>query len=312
MTNQVVVSYSELDAYRQCPLKHQLAYVQRWIRPAQPGGALARGSLWHAVMETHYRALADRRTRERVYQEGLDAVIRPLIDPLLSDGLGHRTEDQELIAWIYDGYVEAYDMDAQWLPLYVEEKFEVPLPDAFGRDSRYRLKLRVDLIVLDIQTNCVWIVDHKSGAALPTQMALEIDDQFGLYQWAINRLAGSDQIDLGGRPIMGTIHNAAKTKQNVGDKPGGRGKPQSLDQRFHRTFMNRTVAELENLAYDAYCAAYNAHPPKSKTRPIYSSPDPRTCSWKCDFKEAHVAARTSGDIVDAVQRFGFVQDFTRH
>ena len=38
--NKIVVSYSELDTFRQCPMKHALAYKQRWTRPVEEGSPL--------------------------------------------------------------------------------------------------------------------------------------------------------------------------------------------------------------------------------------------------------------------------------
>ena len=50
------VSYSEIDSARQCLLKHQFGYKERWQPPTE-GRALVRGKLWHNVMEDHYRAI---------------------------------------------------------------------------------------------------------------------------------------------------------------------------------------------------------------------------------------------------------------
>lgn len=319
MAEPVVVSYSELDTYRQCPLKHHLAYKLRYTKPTQSGGALSRGTLWHKVMENHYKVLTDHIQRDAAHSGDLDNLWQASL-PLLYDDHGHQTDDQQLIEWMYRGYLENYGGDMGWYPLAVERKFEVPLPGPTGRPSRYRLKMRIDLVVLDQTTGGIWVVDHKSGADLPNSMALEIDDQFGLYQWGLRQLRRSGQfggdldpgLNMPDYPLMGTIHNGARTRRNQGDYPGGKGKPQGMDQRFRRTYLNRSDVELDSLAYDAYCAAYNAHPPRSKTRPLYSSPDPRTCSWKCDFKEAHIAARTGRNIEEAAQEFGFTQDFTRH
>jgi hypothetical protein len=48
-TTTHTVSYSELDAIRQCRLKAHLAYKERW-QPETISAALTRGKLFHAVM----------------------------------------------------------------------------------------------------------------------------------------------------------------------------------------------------------------------------------------------------------------------
>lgn len=319
----IVVSYSELDTYRQCPLKHQLAYLQRWTKPLEPSDRRSRGTLWHQVMEDHYEYLKDMwSTRVDSSQADLGhiqalrdlAIARHLSNP---EPTGEQDENQELVQWMYEGYLDNYGLDTKWIPLLTEQKFEVPLPDSFNRASRYHLKMRIDLVVFDLTTGALWVVDHKSGQNLPDQMSLELDDQFGLYTWGLRELQRRGELDtLLGRynafPILGSIHNAVRTQRNVGDRPGGKGKAQTMEQRMRRTYLNRSDVELDSIAHDAYAAAYNAHPPKSRTRPLYSSPDPRQCSWKCDFKEIHLAARTGVDVSRALTDFGFVQDFTRH
>jgi hypothetical protein len=47
------VSWSELDALRQCQYKHQLAWLERW-RPTRESPALLRGRIMHQVLSCHY------------------------------------------------------------------------------------------------------------------------------------------------------------------------------------------------------------------------------------------------------------------
>lgn len=288
----IVVSYSELDSFRQCPLKHKLTYATRWRGPVT-SRALAVGSLTHQVMEAYYLALRD--------QEDWSEPI----NEILNMG-GTQTEEQELVHWIFGGYRARWeDVDwAEWRVLEVEYEFKVPLPEPSGRPSRRLwIKGKVDLVMLHVPTGKVWIWDHKSGAQKPNQMSLEIDDQFGLYTWALRVL---------GWPVVGSIHNYLKSAQLKGDKDGQ--KPSPLEDRFGRTYLNRTTAELNSLAADAWATAYNAYPPKSKERPMYSAPDPRQCGWKCDVKEAHMLMRAHPERTEAdiMTDLGFEIDNTRH
>ena len=85
MSEQIVVSFSEIDTYRQCPLKHEWAYKQRWKRPVEEASALAKGSLWHLVLETHYNVLAK---HDRLTEESQAAAIEEslrAIEPLLAN-----------------------------------------------------------------------------------------------------------------------------------------------------------------------------------------------------------------------------------
>ena len=305
MSEQIVVSFSELDTYRQCPLKHEWAYKQRWKRPVEEASALAKGSLWHLVLETHYNVLAK---HDRLTEESQAAAIEEslrAVEPLLANSQnGQQSETQELIEWMFRGYIDHWGTDPDWGIVGIEHAFVLPLHDPDGNKSPYSIKGKIDLLVRDRQSGHLWVVDHKSGANLPSQMDLEIDDQFGLYSWAMNEE---------GQPVLGAIHNAARTTRNLADFAGytGKSQPQSLDQRHRRTYLNRSDTELQSIALDAWAVAANAYP-TGEALPLYSAPDPRQCGWKCDYKEVHLLARKGRNPEQALQEMGFEQDFTRH
>lgn len=303
MAEPIVVSYSELDTFRQCPLKHHLAYRQRWTKERSEDGALGRGTLWHKVLETHYLVIQQHQKQPlgtpiasvpaaAVLAAASKAVMALLFDPQT----GAQTPTQELILWMYEGHVKQYGIDEQWQIIAVEYADSHPLLDEHGRKSRYHLKVKIDLIVRNWTDGTLWLIDHKSGKDLPSQQDLDIDDQFGLYTWLMRQK---------GKPVMGSLHSAARTQRNKSFMP--------LDTRFSRTYLNRTDRELSNLALDAYRAARAAHPPKGEQRPPYSAPDPRNCGWKCDFKDAHLLMRHGNQQPSEILRdLDFHQDFTRH
>lgn len=313
----IVVSYSELDTFRQCPLKHALAYKQRWQKPPEQMSALSKGSLWHLVMEAHYTQIKAAQDAHEVdlranvkgrsagwYQtramarvaDGAAEVLksaRAAVMPLLHDQ-GQQSEVQELIEWMYDGYVQQYGVDPEWRILEVEGRRELPLYDLGGRRSRFRLKSKLDLVVVNYAMDgAVWVVDHKSGRNLDQQKEIDLDDQFGLYVYLLRR---------SGVHVESALRNGARTQRNKG--------PMLLSDRFKRQSMYRTEVELEAIARDAYLAARAAY---SKAMDLpYSSPNPDQCSWKCDFREVHVNARKGMPLQRLLTGAGFEQNFERH
>lgn len=310
MPKQVIVSYSELDTFRQCPLKHLLAYKQRWTKPKAEDSALGKGTLWHKVMEAHYGVIKrhqeapEQRLSPQYERQILAEAQDKATDLMFDPDTGKQTEVQELMQWMYAGHVEQYGIDREFSVVGIELGPHVPLPWPDGRPSHYILKTKLDLLVKD-SFGQLWIIDHKSGANKPSEFEMQIDDQFGLYQWAMEAL---------GYEVAGSIHSYARTTRNTGDHEGAAAKykPQTLDQRFERFYLNRSKRELKALADDAFAAARNAYPPQGKTLPLYSAPDPRNCGWKCDFKEAHLMLREGMDLKYVMQSEGFAQDFTRH
>jgi len=267
VTEPHVVSWSEISAARQCPHKHQLAYKERW-RIETTSKALKVGLLWHEVLEQHYSGAAG------------DEIEQTIAD---HDDLEHR----DLVRWMWDGYQQRYEIEP-WETVAAEEPFEVPL----DREGRYILKGRVDLHV--VWRDRAYLVDHKSGARLPSDKELALEDQLGLYAWAMREL---------GRPVFGMCWNAALTKRN-------KIKTQDLDDRFRRIYLHRTDSELDTVAAEALATIRYVY----ETGAEWRAPDVERCRWRCDYTEACLLGRQNGPEIerDALRSYGFAIDLERH
>lgn len=305
-----VISYSELDSGRQCPHKHQLAYKERWTQAKDETTAAGRGTMWHQILDSHYTAL-----KHGTKADAPGAVAERV---KMFRKAGKDPDVIDLLMWMYDGYVEAYGYDEDWEILVIEYKTIVPLRHANGKLSRFDLKMVIDLVVRDRSTGKVWIVDHKSHANLPKEKELELHDQFGLYNWGLERL---------GHRVFGCIYNTARTQRNIGDFPekireweikkangktkAQRPQPQPLDGRFDRYLMSRTDIEVGNIEQDALATAQFLYHPINKGQ---RHTDPETCRWRCDFTEACLFGRKTTP--ERERKFladvGFRQDFRRH
>lgn len=248
------MTYSELDTYRQCPLKHKWSYKDRWVKPPEVGSPLSRGSLWHLVMECHYTWLQRFPNDPKVNP----AFLKKWIDQhLLYDEAGNQNEDQELVEWMYDGYLDCYGVDPDWSLVQIESANQVELPQPEGGQFRtFNLRFKNDLLIRSRKSGQLWLVDHKSARDFTRQTEIDVDDQFGLYTWALRKL---------GFPVVGTIRSDARTQRNKS--------PMTLEQRFRRVSTYRTDQELENIARDAYATASAAW----GDTPLHSSPAPDRC-----------------------------------
>lgn len=298
----ITVSYSELDTFRQCPFKHQLAYRERWQqRPDRVGPALQKGTLWHSAMEEHYRVLqAAQRVEGGVRaDEVLAKAARRVREVLWDAERGEwRSEYAELIEWIYEGYVANYGIDENWKILAVEHSAECWLPTPRGTRSQVKLKMKLDLVVREVDTGHLLAVDHKSGRDLPKDKELDIDDQFGLYTWGMRSL---------GKPVFGSMFNAARAQRL-------KTKAQPLEERFSRTPLYRTEEELDAIAIEAYKTARRAYGQHEEDGDPPRAPDSDRCKWRCDFTDACLFGRKVGN--DATREFladtGYTQNFERH
>lgn len=295
-----VVSFSEIDTAKQCALKHQLAYVDRFSKPQPVMSALGKGTAWHAVLENHYGVLKEHGGKERP-----DVTLSRCRDAVESFLAGLDQDLAELIWWMYKGYVDLYGADDEWQVLAVEHAAECRLPTLRGTPSGFWLKVKIDLVIRNRRTRNIYVVDHKSGKDLPGAKVLELDDQFGLYTWAMRQL---------GKKVFGQVYNAARTlrlKEDVKD-PGAT----PLDERFRRVPMFRTDRELDIVARETYQLAAARYRQQSEvTRAGAMSPrstNPETCAWRCDFKDACMAGRKGLSVRQFLRDQGFEQQFERH
>jgi len=306
-----IISFSELDAGRQCPHKHQLSYKERWTQAKDDTSAASRGTLWHQMLDSHYTAL-----KLNQGPEGARGAVAERVKTFRKAGRDPDVID--LLMWMYEGYVERWGFDDEWEVLVVEYKTIVPLRLPNGRLSKFDLKMVIDLVVRDRSTGRVWIIDHKSHANIPKDKELELHDQFGLYTWGLSRL---------GHNVFGCIYNTARTTRNIGDYPANireweikkangktkaaRPEPQPLEGRFDRYLMHRTDVEVDSIEQDALATARFLY---SKVNVGQRHTNPDTCRWRCDYTEACLLGRKTGP--DRERTFlrdvGFVQDFTRH
>jgi hypothetical protein len=138
------------------------------------------------------------------------------------------------------------------------------------------LKAKIDLVVHDLQTGYVIIIDHKSGERMPSDRALEIDDQFGLYVWLLRQM---------GRNVLMSYMAWAGTKKT------------RSGEAFSNDFaallpLSRTNEELDAIALDAWKTAHTLYSWDYRANgDPHSSPHTEWCARTCDFLNAHLADR---------------------
>jgi hypothetical protein len=287
-----IISFSELDTYRQCTFKHQLAYGERWVAPVD-SPALDRGKRVHTILETWYGSLRSG------WRGDIDEVIRSCEGTVYDHNGEFIDEMGELVKWIVEGYVEHYGFDEDWKVIEVEHDFVLPLPKPDGKNSNIKIKGKIDLLVE--WKGKLWVVDHKTAARLPTDKELDLDVQFSIYAWALRKL---------GYPVHGMIYNTLRTQRNKGEMV--------MTERFSRTLIAKSDAELTRVAQDAYQDAYEAYAGIRKSnktgvdRPRHFNTD--TCRWRCPYTEACLfgAKDGRGGTRGYLAETGFVQNFTRH
>jgi len=249
MSEPIVVSWSELDAGRQCPHKHELAYKQRWTPPSA-SRPLEIGKLGHSVLEAHFRSLQSGSSLGQAKQDALEVAHASGSDYI------------QTILWIYERFVERYGASREWKIHGVEQELRLPL------DARFVLKVKLDLLIEDLRRGSMHILDWKFSSRLLSDRELAFDDQFGLYEAVMNRA---------GYRILSSLHGLCRTPQR---SVSARGDP-PLDEWFALTPLYRTEEEQRRILVEALNDFHRLHGYGPNEAPRH--PDPDRCKWRCSF-----------------------------
>lgn len=321
MAELITISSSELDAYQRCPLMWSLGYAERWRAPFTGDKSTDRGTAFHIVLEVHYKVLKSTQDDSSISaDERLDLAVNAAYERIeqMKEDNEFTPETIQAVEWMYTGYVERYGADKGWRILEIEATHIVPLYEPeevvkgipvgpWHEATDFNLKVKIDLVITD-ERDRLWIIDHKSaGRLVRTEKDFQWADQFGRYQFALRQLDYT---------VCGTIHNACLSKPNKGDLifPGDPGfkstmKPTPIENRFHRTSMDRTDNELRTVQWESLLTARKMYADEIPARHA----DPERCKY-CDFSDACNFGRRNGDnlLRGFLQDTGFTQDFKRH
>lgn len=301
--SRIVVRHSEIKDGRQCPLKHRLRWIDGWVSPTFSDASLL-GTAWHAVLQARYETIRAQQQRlgyvdwRQQVMEYPDSVA-PIDEATYAEALEWTRDlsgqQHDTLTWMIDGYIERFGADPDWEVLLVEADPTVPLVEPSGKPSkRFSLQIHVDLAVQDWSMGGkVLTVDHKSTAQPLGQHDVDLDDQFGLYMWALWRL---------GYDVLAPVCNQAKTKILQ--------RAQTIEERFVRINSYRSQVEMTNIAADALRTAKRLYSAANLEEPD-SAPNPRTCGWSCEFKEVHLQIRKSPFGRDVAPAALIARGFTR-
>ena len=112
-------------------------------------------------------------------------------------------------------YVEEYGEDSSWEVIATERKFQVSVGSrgfqVFGktipaRKAWMRLVGTTDGVYRDLETGRVWLMEHKTAAAISTRH-LNLDDQAGTYWAVLSVLLRNEGILKRGENLEGIMYN---------------------------------------------------------------------------------------------------------
>lgn len=202
----VVIRTSDRATFRRC--RKQWDYsskIRRNYEPVKTPTPLEFGIAFHEAMEVYYdpkgwesplavkasAALgAFAKAVNRQKEQYADSV------GVLSDEMKVEFEERyELGIGMLNYYIFNYsaEYDMSWVPIAVEQHFELPIVDLDGNTiyvdgEPLVYQGRIDLIMYDGSTDTYWLVDHKTRAKFDSTDHYEQDTQASSYIWAAEQL----------------------------------------------------------------------------------------------------------------------------
>jgi RecB family exonuclease len=177
------IHVTDRSAFKECRRKWDYSTVQRLMEKGETIGS----PLWTGLSIHH--ALA------RYYQDG---VIPTEAWPEYEGTDKADLPTRELCLGMLDGYyAKAQASDLGWKVEMVEQEFTVKVPG-----THHRLIATIDLLIK--KGNEYWVVDHKTAKDLPSEKALELNDQMTAYLWVLRQELGIT--------ARGCIYNVLKKK----------------------------------------------------------------------------------------------------
>lgn len=263
----ITVSWSELSAYRTCPMRHWLDYRQRQPRDRTQVNAATLGTRWHSMMQAWYQGRGEGRWPE------LLAVEVPAAFLTWTPSSDAEQDMLSTLLWMWDGFLLTGDPFADCQVLGVEQEWRTELPRIPGQPANvtFWLKTIVDLVAQ--RGPRLLVVDHKSQAKhmKPADMTrdMDVEDQLGLYLWT-----AGEQLNLPAHRMSACWSYACTTDLKK--------EPRPPEQRFWLAWSARRRAALAVTAREAAETALAAY-----ARPLDVEPPRHTskdhCRW-CDHR----------------------------
>jgi hypothetical protein len=172
-----------LEQYMACPAKYQMAMVQHRRKRGGPPPALAYGTAWHAVMETHYKTGGDEWAAKNA---GAEAWVQH------SKPDDHRTLPRLLLE--YDRYRERWgahpELEGAQTVGFPESPVIEQTVNAIWPGALHPYAGKIDrLIELNGQ---IYVEDHKTASRRDDYFfsQFELDNQMLGYAWLAWQLTG--------------------------------------------------------------------------------------------------------------------------
>lgn len=216
-TKRHLVTYSEVETFRTCPLKHHFRYRER-LRLQRSSARTRIGQAYHRGVEVGvlagFRWIFDTQgsavdaarvataagVTAAIEQVDLDwqAVDASVRDEAREEAEREDAEARHVLPWMIEHYFSRTSSDfVRYVPLAVERAFEVPIDHRGARGGPLWHAGVMDLAFFDLDFGDILLTDHKTVDVAPwnVERRVELDPQLAGYVAALRALQRRGKIE---------------------------------------------------------------------------------------------------------------------
>lgn len=240
---QIELSNSKIDTWFDC--KRKFFYVYVLGKSGTPDRRLRLGSYIHAQLEFIYKWLVN--NNDGLYTDiptdVLNVAIGPTAQEIEEDDITLLSQAATVTARYVRRWMPKADKHIQ--VLMPEQSFWMPLQTPSG--VNFLLEVHLDLLFMDILTQTIWEMDHKSGRLW------EADDAYWDRQQSIYLLVLRKMMDI---PVKGYVINSISTTQykREGGEPDWKLFKRVRSEKKNEeseAFLTALMATIEEMAWES-------------------------------------------------------------
>lgn len=212
------VRSSERGDFKQCPRKWYWRYVERLVPTTVKVGARDFGTGIHLAMAEYYvpepnisytQSVEKRRGRPMLetWEEWCKETRNYATKDEKSRKQFNEEEFNEMVEmgrYLLGEHMRVYCGDPQWQVIAREETFAATIANAAVNVGT------IDLVVRDLSTGYVWIVDHKTAGQFPGESSYNLDDQGGSYSSIATTILRHKNLIGPQERVRGIIYNVLR------------------------------------------------------------------------------------------------------
>ena len=184
-----VLTYSALNAFRNCPRKYKHRYIDR-LRPVERCDAMAFGSVIHEALEKWYLLTLPSDTHRLL-------AVLDFLDGQFNQADPQQKSKRHLSKAMMVGYASRYPSE-DFEVLEVEKEFDAEIhnPDTGRSSQTFTMAGKVDGIVKSLANGELYVLEHKTASTITSDYLdrLWTDTQVALYVFYLRQI---------GYPIVG-------------------------------------------------------------------------------------------------------------